>query len=391
VRTQLPIIRTSERRDLGRCEWRWYQAWRRGLKPLGEEAPALLFGTWVHVALAAWYCGPGLKRGPHPAETFAKVADADLMHIRTEARSRGVSALGGTEFFIEEKMVPALDLGRAMLEGYLEWWGTDDSWSVIEPERSGELDVIDDTAGLRGPIAIYGFTYDLIYRDLKDGRVKLGEHKTAKAIQTDHLPLDKQAGSYWAVAGPHLREAGLVGPKEEIAGITYNFLRKAMPDDRPRNADGHFTNLPKKEHYIAALADVGVTEVLSTKAGKRLSAEKATMADLDVVARSLQIEVLGEPSANQPKPLFEREFVVKSRGQRARQIRHIINDAKRMNELRGGGDADLRKVSTRDCSWDCSFYHLCLLDEEGGDTKSFRKDMYRVEDPYSAHRKSTEE
>jgi len=384
----LPIIRTSERRDFGRCEWRWYQAWRRGLKPLGEEAPALLFGGWVHEALAAWYCGPGLKRGPHPAETFAKVADADLMYMRTEARSRGVSAAGGTEFFIEEKLVPALDLGQAMLNGYVEHWGADDSWSVIEPERSGEVDIKWGTQ----TIAIYGFTYDLIYRDLADGRVKLGEHKTAKAIFTDHLPLDPQAGSYWAVAGPHLRNAGLIGPKEELAGITYNFLKKAMPDERPVNAEGYRTNKPQKEHYIAVLQDVGIQTVerSAPKSGP-VPLDKATLKDLEAAARLASIEVFGEVSALQPSPLFVREEVLKSRRQRASQIRRIELEAQRMNVLRGQGEEALLKNPTRDCSWDCRFHTLCLLDEEGGDTRSYRKDVFRVEDPYANHRKSTEE
>lgn len=376
--SSLPIIRTSERRDLGRCEWRWYQAWRRGLKPLGEDAAPLIFGGWVHEALAAWYCGPGLKRGPHPAEIFAKVSDTDLLHIRTEARSRGKAALGGTEFFIEEKMVPALELGRVMLEGYVDWWGRDDSWSVIEPERSGELNVIDPAMG--EPIAIYGFTYDLIVRDLKDGQPKLVEHKTAKAIQTDHLPLDPQAGSYSAVADPHLREQGLIGPREEIAGITYNFLRKALPDERPRNPQGHCTNKPQKEHYIAALAEDGFP-----------TGPKTTLKDLEALAAQRCLTVFGEVSALQPKALFEREFVGKSKHSRQRQIDHIVADARRMNDLRSGGDLLLRKNPTRDCSWDCRFYHLCLLDEEGGDVKSFRKDVFRVEDPYANHRKSTEE
>jgi hypothetical protein len=288
-------------------------------------------------------------------------------------------------------MVPALDLGQAMLTGYIEWWGSDDSWSVIEPERSGEVDVVDPALGKA--IAIYGFTYDLVYRDLKDGRVKLGEHKTAKAIQIDHLPLDKQAGSYWAIAGPHLRQAGLMGPREEIAGITYNFLRKALPDDRPRNAQGHYTNKPKKEHYIAALAEVGIqfVEQSGAKSGP-IAIEKAKLEDLATACNFAALApVLGEPSASQPKALFEREFVVKGRGQRNRQIQHIINDARRMNNLRGGNDLELNKNSTQNCSWDCSFFHLCQLDEEGGDTRSFRKDMYRVADPYASHRKSTEE
>jgi hypothetical protein len=389
--SKLPIIRTSERRDFGRCPWRWHQAWRRGLVPLGQDAPALIFGGWVHEALAAWYCGPGLKRGPHPAETFEKVSDTDLLHIRTEARSRGQAAEGGTEFFIEEKMVPALELGRVMLEGYVEFWGSDDSWSVIEPERSGELLVVDPTTEEARPLAYYGFTYDLIYRDLADGSVKLGEHKTAKAISTDHLPLDPQAGSYWAIAGPHLRSLGMLRPKEDIAGITYNFLRKALPDDRPKNADGHATNKPKKEHYIAALADVDVARVTSVSKGTLVPLEKATLADLEQAARTAVITVVGEVSSLQPKPLFEREFVYKSRSQRARQIERIGLEAKEMDALRGRPDSQIRKNPTKDCHWDCRFKDLCVLDEEGGDTKSFRKEIFRVRDPYASHRKSTEE
>jgi hypothetical protein len=376
VVTRLPIIRTSERRDFGRCEWRWRQAWRRGLKPLGEESVPLVFGSWVHEALAAWYL-PGLKRGPHPTDTFLKVADDDMMFIRTEARSKGTVAAGGTEFYIEEKLVPARELGVAMLNGYVEWWGSDDSWEVIQPEWSGEVTVTD---GAGNDIAIYGFTYDGVYRDLADGRIKLMEHKTAKAIFTDHLPLDQQAGSYWAIAGPHLRKQGLLKPREDIAGITYNFLRKSPPDERPRNAQGHCTNKPTKEHYVAALAEIGVEVKLSAK-----------LDALDSLAQANGLKVLGEVSALQPKPLFEREFVTKSRNQRQSQIGRIQLDARRMNELRTADEVDLRKTSTRDCSWDCSFYNLCLLDEEGGDTASYRKDVFRVQDPYAAHRKSTEE
>lgn len=384
----LPIIRTSERRDFGRCEWRWWHAWRMGLVPLGEDSPALIFGSWVHEALAAWYCGPGLLRGPHPAETFEKVSDAELMHIKTEARGRGNSS--GTEFFIEEKLVPALELGKAMLDGYVEWWGLDDSWSVIEPERSGEVDVLDPVT--RKPIAIYGFTYDLIYRDLTTGQVMLGEHKTAKAITTDHLPLDPQAGSYWAIASTHLRHAGLIGARESIHGITYNFLRKALPDDRPRNANGHYTNLPKKEHYIAALAAEGIATVeqSSPKSGP-IAIEKAKLEDLKTAASFACIEVFGEPSASQPKPLFEREFVYKSAPQRARQIERIGLEAKRMIALREVGLPGLLKNPTKDCHWDCRFKDLCVLDEEGGDVKDFRRNMFRQRDPYANHRKSTEE
>lgn len=383
----LPIIRTSERRDFTHCWWKWYHRWRMGLVPLGPSAPALMFGTWVHMALAEWYKYPGLKRGPHPVETFEQVADSELRYIRTETRSKGIQAPGGTEFFIEEKMVPAIELGLVMLKGYVEQWGNDDSWSVIEPERSGQVDVPDP----RDPskiLAIYAFTYDLVFRDLADGYVKLGEHKTAKALYLDHLPLDPQAGSYWAVAEPHLRREGLMGPKERLHGIEYNFLIKRLPDERPRNKDGHCTNLPKKEHFVAALADVSIYEGVDGR-NKVVPTEKLTVERLTALADSAGLRVLGEVSANQPKPLFHREMVDRTVAQRQRQISRIQDEARVMNLLRNK-ELPLIKSTSRECSF-CDLYHLCTLDEAGGDVRELRRATFRQEDPYAAHRKSTEE
>ena len=338
------------------------------------------------MALAEWYRHPGLQRGPHPAETFAEVAEAELMFIRTEARSRGISAPGGTEFLIEEKLVPALELGQVMLDGYVKEYGRDERWDVIEPERSGQVDIPDP----RDPdkvIAIYGFTYDLIFRDLEDGFVKLGEHKTAKALMLDHLPLDPQAGSYWAVAEPHLRKEGLMGPKERLHGIEYNFLIKRLPDERPRNRDGYCTNKPEKAHYIAALADHSIYEVIHRD--KTVPAEKATVDTLANVAHNLNLTVLGEVSKIQPKPLFHREMVDRTVGERVSQIKRIQNEALIMEKLRTG-ELPLTKNTNRECSW-CDLNTVCTLDEQGRDTADIIEATLYQKDPYADHRKSTEE
>jgi hypothetical protein len=384
----LPIIRTSERRDFLHCWWKWYHAWRMGLRPLGQEATPLLFGTWVHLALAEWYKYPGLKRGPHPAETFAEVAEAELMFIRTEARSRGISAPGGTEFLIEEKLVPAKELGAIMLEGYVKEYGTDPRWHVIEPERSGQVDVPDPRNPSGDPIAIYAFTYDLVFRDMEDGFVKLGEHKTAKALSTLHLPLDPQAGAYWAVAEPHLRKEGLMGPKERLHGIEYNFLIKRLPDERPKNRDGYATNLPKKEHYVSALAGISIYEGVDGR-NRIVPTEKLTVERLKEIADTASLKVLGEVSANQPKPLFHREFVDRTVGERLKQIERIQNEALIMNLLRRK-ELPLTKNTSRDCSF-CNFNTLCTLDEQGRDTADLIEATFSQQDPYAAHRKSTEE
>lgn len=371
---KLPILRTSERGTFKRCPQKWYWAWRMGLVPVGTVSDALAFGGWVHVSLAKWYCGPGLKRGPHPAETFEAVADAELTFVKTSNRFAS-----GDRATIEEKLVPAKELGIVLLNAYVEHYGSDDHWYVIEPERSGEVDIRDPDYPEQ-ILVIYGFTYDLIYRDLITDRILLGEHKTAQAIMLDHLPLDDQAGSYWAVATPHLREAGLISAHEQLCGITYNFLRKSLPDTRPRNAEGHYTNKPVKEDYIQALTEDGVA--LSGK-------EK--LVDLASLAARRQLVVLGEVSKQQPKPLFHREEVHRSARERDTQIGRIQGEALVMNEYRERR-LPLIKTPTRNCQWDCQFHGLCLLHEQQAPGwKEYQRAMYRVEDPYANHRKSTEE
>lgn len=378
----LPIIRTSERRAFKRCPQMWYWAWRCGLVPFGQIAPALWFGTGVHIALAKWYCGPGLKRGPFPSETFDAWADGEIRYIKTSERYKKIA---GADAVIEEKLIPGRELGRVLLDAYLEEYGNDDSWWVIEPERSGQVDIMDPTVAAgekEQQLAIYGFTYDLVYRDLEDEFVKLGEHKTAATIVTAHLPLDDQAGSYWLVAQPHLRNEGLIGPKETLHGITYNFLRKAMPDTRPIGPTGHRHNKPIKEHYITALQDVVAGHSAPTLG-------KLKLESLAEIARGYGIEVLGEVSKQQPSPLFHREHVNRTNHERRTQYRRIQDEALLMSYYRDG-TLPITKSTSMDCRF-CQYFDMCILDEGKADADEYRKSMYQVRDPYADHRKSTEE
>lgn len=384
--TRIPIIRTSERRSFKRCQQQWYWAWRCGLKPLGEISDALWFGTLVHAALAAWYEGPGLKRGPHPAETFAKLAADEIRFIRTEARERA----DNLTTFIEEKLEPAQALGIDLLTGYVECYGNDDAWHVIQPEHSGQVDLRNPTT--KELLAIYAFTYDLVYRDLYDDTIWLGEHKTAKSIRTDHLPLDDQAGSYFAVAPIELRASGLIGPKERLIGINYNFLRKATADDRPRNPDGHYCNKPTKADYAKAFTEWSANASHVTWAeAYQLNVPKMTLANMEDFALQNNIEVYGEVSKLQPKPRFVREQVFRSPDERQTQINRIIAEAQQMTAIRSG-ELPIVKNPTMDCAW-CPYRDMCLLDERGNAeaVKDYRRSVFTMQDPYADHRKSAGE
>ena len=348
----IPIIRTSERRTKKRCEWRWRMAYREGLVLKGVPATPLWFGTGIHEALAQWY-QPGLSRGIHPADAWLDWVKEEEQYIRVNNRDTGD--------FNDDEFVDAKLLGEKMLEGYINKYDADESWDVIGTEEPFQIDiprpVIQPTKiyppgkafeaalqeELNPQLAIYAGTFDGVYRNLWDGSIWLMEHKTAKTISTRHLPLDDQAGSYWAVASKILQDRGILRKGDRIEGIMYNFLRKAMPDVRPQNDEGKYLNKN------------------------------------------------GSVSKNQPSPLFVREPVYRDRRERAAQLRRIQDEALEMEDARKQPDRII-KNPTQDCSWDCAFYDLCLLHDKGGDDwEDYRDVMFEVRDPYADHRKSAGE
>lgn len=376
--SRVPIMRTSERRDILRCPQRWWWAWREGLREKGTPAPPLWFGIGIHIALAAWYCGPGAKRGPHPAQTWEDYCGSELTFIKTQDLTEEQEA-----FYVDARV-----LGRVMMEGYVKEYGEDGHKLYISPEQTFKLaipwsdrqqlfDFVD------GQIMMYyAGTFDGVWRHLDTGALMLDEHKTAKTITLGHLPIDTQGGTYWAVADKTLQSQGLIKPTERLRGIQYNFIQKSLPDDRPKDAEGYATNKPVKADFVRAL--IGINE---RSEGELL---KMTFAKLQMMARANLIEVLGERSKLQQRPLFVRHNIFRTRPQRAAMLRRIQDDGALSMAYRQGL-LPLPKNTTRDCSWDCRFYTMCELHEAGGNWEDFRDLQFRAEDPYADHRKSTDE
>lgn len=333
---ELPIIRTSERRTFKECQQKWWWSWRMGLKPRNEDQTALWFGSGIHNALEAHYCGPGLKRGPHPADTFEDYVDSfeEEYYINTGDKESA-------------KWVDARELGVAMLEGYIDEYGNDDSWHVIAPERSFQVNIQhfrrNPKTQERGILGVYAGTFDLVYRDLVDEKIYLGEHKTAKNPGTGHLSLDDQAGSYWLIAPAILQEEGLLAKGDVIGGITYNFLKKQMPDDRPVDSYGRALNKN------------------------------------------------GSVSKRQPGSRYLRHLVTKTQAERRVQYRKIQNELAWMDVARRNPDRITKNPSWQ-CERFCQFHSMCEMHERGGDDwKEFKRAAFTIRDPYADHRKSTEE
>lgn len=328
------MVRTSERLSFRRCRQRWWWGWREGLKA-PFTANSLWFGEGIHFALAGYY-KPGTKRGPAPADTFEKWVGAEKRRIYTKPNPD----------VDETKIVGAKELGVGMLTAYIAHYDADPTMDFIAVEQPFQFTVSmadNELWAMAKRILefLYCGTFDGVFRDW-DGKIWLIEHKTAKAIETGHLPLDDQAGSYWMVATNVLRQLKLIGPKEQIEGIRYNFLRKALPDDRPTNAEGMYLN-----------RDGSVSKV-------------------------------------QPSPLFHREDVFRFPGERQTQLARIKDESTEMALVKAGV-LPVTKNPTKDCRWDCPFFNMCQLHEAGDDWQDYKELMYTVEDPYSQHRKSAAE
>lgn len=367
--SNLPLLRQSERSAFKRCNWAWYQEYVRGLRPLVENnKSAAEFGTLIHIALAEYYKPGGIAdRGPHPAETFAQLAKEQVAAIRT------TDTVNGEEV---AKWIDFSELGVILMEEYMKKYQGDPNWEILDPERRFDVVIPDvrykplsSEKGKRGyrPIVTMVGTFDLCYRDLEDEKVKMVDHKTAAQLTTHHLQLDEQASTYIAVATTALRHQGLIGPKEAVTQMVYNFIHKVKPYKEPL-----------KQAYIDVLQDATGEDNLD---GKPWS--KFLKTDLEELCSDNNLKVVGELTDN---VLFLRYPVDRTFKERQRQIVRISEEARVMGMIRDGS-LPLIKTPQKDCNW-CKFFDVCELDE-AGDTEAvdyFIETTMKKTDPYHDHR-----
>lgn len=341
----LPVLRNSERSDFRRCLQRWSWRWDEHLVPIELSTGPLVFGTYGHLALAEWY-KPGDRRGPHPAETWDKITLDYMDAVKSEIT-------GYVDDDVEMNWTDARTLGHNMLVNYVEEYGNDDQWTVLWTEHPFEQSIPNprDLAKVAAggmnksqirALAKYVGTLDLIVRDHSvNGRIRYVDHKFMKAIRTGHLTLDSQNGGYLAIGTHQLRNLGLIGPKESVRDLIYNFLRKANLPDKQRNSFGEWLN-----------KDGSVSKV-------------------------------------QPSPFFVRYPVTKTAAERNSQIMHIGDELLAMKAYRTG-KLPLFKNPTPDCTWDCSYFDLCSIHESGGNYEETKRMLFKKEDPYAEYASGAE-
>ena len=362
-----PIVTTSERSSFKRCHQRWWWEYHDGLRTT-EVQRAYWFGIGIHLALAHYYGNIGYKRNMDYIDVWREYCDNDEISKVIKAAPDGFSE---DETWLDAKM-----LGEHMLTGYHKLYNGDPDWDVVHVEMPFEIG-IPDPRDPSNDVVIFNSTFDGVYRSKSRKKFRLMEHKTAKAIQTGHLPLDDQGGAYWAVATYVLREKGILPKGQIIDGIEYNFLRKGVPDERPKDAEGYACNKPIKKHYIEAL--MGAPGLHLT------GLEKWSLTALAEEAQADGIRVLGDRSSQQAAPLYERVSVRRTAQERATMINRIAAEGLAMEQFRTGA-LPLYKTPTRDCEWDCQFFNMCQLHDQGSDWEEFRDAVFLVRDPYDRYR-----
>ncbi len=320
---EVPLLTTSEIKSLDRCPQAWWWGYRAGLRGKAKPADALWFGTGIHYALAEWY-NIGFERGADlPSKTFRDWVGDEVVEIK------GNYAEKEREWFDEPAYYDAGDLGVAMLDHYVQEYGEDPDWEIIAVEQAFEVELVRSGK----TVAVFAGCVDGALIDHSDGYPYLLENKTAGAIKTAHLPLDMQAGNYFAAGNTVLRHQGILSSKQTLHGIMYNFLRKSPPDERPRGSGGAYLNKD------------------------------------------------GNPSKRQPPRAFLREPIDRQPREVDSILRRLTDKAVLMDAYRTGREP-LTKNITDMCPY-CPFFNMCLLHEKGGNRwKQIRDQQFIVTDPY---------
>lgn len=388
-RSDEPIyLRTSERQLYARCRQAWWWSHIDQLHAI-EVASALRFGDLVHQSLGTgvpelgmppWY-KPGVKRGTHPAKSFAAIYDRQVEEGMDTFTVYGEEDEGGTD---------ARTLGISMLERYVDEYGKDEHIRVIAPEMDAQIPVMDKHgeqmyvlgSDRKSHPLIYCLTFDLAFEDMNLGRIGLMETKTTRMASTRHLQLDEQAGSYWTFAPQHppiVKALTKLG-KTDIDFIMYNFLRKAMPDERPMNADGQRLNRPTKDMLLAKCAELGIVIAKSTKVDDLV---------LALGAKGVDVPQLGEVSKSQPPPFFLRTNVYRDQADRESLMTRIRMVAWEMGQVRAKKIPVYKTIALQwpdqHCNG-CQFRDMCELHESGSDWEELRDLTMTSWDPYEAHR-----
>jgi CRISPR/Cas system-associated exonuclease Cas4 (RecB family) len=203
-------ISNSEIQTYKDCRRKWYLGTYRGLAPKAKEHTGpLKLGTRIHDALEQYYV-----TDEHPVDAYARLQRIDNQKFMQSDKATDVAEI--------KKFNSESELGRIMLEGYVEWQAEENRDSELifvaaEKKLSHRLPEI-----ARGRVELIG-KLDLQVRRRSDGSRASLDHKSALTFN------------------PYYQFAHM---SEQL--MHYTILESLNPDGDDSPVDGGIYNLLKK-------------------------------------------------------------------------------------------------------------------------------------------------
>lgn len=297
-------ISYSQIKTWKRCRQKWYYGYVRNLLPKGRIYKIEL-GKYGHALLEAYYKGEDLK-------------EASQVYWDEQ-----------TKDMFEEEMVEFEDTrfqAEVLSERYINHYEDIDRHMEILSAEGKFSTPINGGVHLRGII-------DLVMQD-DTGELWLVDHKFTSIDlikYEDGLVLDEQANYYlWALAE-------MLGEDKPVAGIMFNLVKSKLPSVPKLLKSGGLSKAQSIDTdtatYLKAIEDNGLNPH-----------------DYDDILRSIE---------EKDRPFFKRHYVQRT----AQELRNIGTELDRISK--DMVDCRIYRNATKDCSWDCPYRELCIMEYKG--------------------------
>jgi hypothetical protein len=308
-----------------RCRRKWWLAVYRQLTLKQQDfmGPRAI-GNRVHRALAAWYVPEGQER-TDPREALERVIVEDWTSIASQARAHPSYVDDGQSLAdLSARFNDSVSLERAMVEGYMEWVierGDDANFRITAPET--EMNAI-----IEGKVAddVVRFRsralLDVRLTRVTDGVRLYEDHKTVGNLSDPRKTLHMD---------PQM--------------LNYMLLEFLNTDDGEARCDGALYNMIRR------------------------------------VKRTAQAK----------PPFYERVEVHHNALEIDAYKRRLLGAARDIMRAESELEADADPMSvvypnpTRNCSWDCEFFPICPMFDDGSRVEDAITALYRVHDPMARY------
>lgn len=316
------VVSNSSLTTWNRCRRKWWLAWYRKLA-LRHEDPTNLraTGTRIHRALEAWYVPQG-QSPVDPRDALERVLVEDWTTIVSSAGERNLDEEGLVALADQFQASAALE--RAMIEGYFQWiteTGADAELEVIAPETVLSANFEVDVNGEKRPVRAVG-TIDARVRRTTDGVRMALDHKTTADFTGSTATLHMAP----QMLHYHMLE-WLNTPEGEqrCDGALYNMLRRVKRTARATPPFYQRVEIRHNEHELESYKR------------RMLAAARDMMRTTDALDAGADHQDVAYPT---PTP---------------------------------------------NCRWDCDFFPVCPLFDDGSRVEDMLSALYLVTDPQTRY------